>query len=353
MLSEDVVRGTCALFPLVSALLFVIYQRGNNDIIDLIGTQQPVGTEKPEPPAKDNLSKTGFALLLLLVWCYGFFFARMHTIWLPAQESWGVISIQLASASGAILSCMALALIGVTPSRRMSVLLCECLILVFVFFSIYLSGIDAPGLETVYLCPFNAAQKTLFYLCFLTCLVYRSLSSKMLGFCAMFGVFRSSTVILQLLTASTPAAFADIVTDTINVAAMAVATLLLVVVMARPHLLPQLVPAKLQKPEESPASEADTVAQHEREQYRAIAFLFLFAQKHSLTQREMELIPHLMGGLGAKEIAEELSITQATAKTHIRNIYQKLGIHSHAELLKAIECDRASLFERLPEWNFQ
>jgi LuxR family maltose regulon positive regulatory protein len=48
----------------------------------------------------------------------------------------------------------------------------------------------------------------------------------------------------------------------------------------------------------------------------------------TLTEREQTVLGLLPTGLSAREIAEELGISRDTVKTHIKRIYQKLGVSS-------------------------
>jgi LuxR family maltose regulon positive regulatory protein len=50
-----------------------------------------------------------------------------------------------------------------------------------------------------------------------------------------------------------------------------------------------------------------------------------------LTEREMELLRLVATDLSPVEIAERLSLSPTTVRTHIRNIYGKLGAHSRFE----------------------
>jgi LuxR family maltose regulon positive regulatory protein len=43
------------------------------------------------------------------------------------------------------------------------------------------------------------------------------------------------------------------------------------------------------------------------------------------------VLRHLPSNLTAQEIATELSVSRHTVKTHIRNLYAKLGAHRRAE----------------------
>jgi len=51
----------------------------------------------------------------------------------------------------------------------------------------------------------------------------------------------------------------------------------------------------------------------------------------ALTQRELELLQLLAVGQTSETIAQQLSISQFTVRTHIRNMLSKLGVHSRLE----------------------
>jgi DNA-binding NarL/FixJ family response regulator len=55
-----------------------------------------------------------------------------------------------------------------------------------------------------------------------------------------------------------------------------------------------------------------------------------------LSEREQEILTHLAQGFLYKEIAEALGISTDTVRTHVRNIYEKLHVHTRTgALLKA------------------
>jgi DNA-binding NarL/FixJ family response regulator len=54
--------------------------------------------------------------------------------------------------------------------------------------------------------------------------------------------------------------------------------------------------------------------------------------KYNLTKRETEIVLLLIDGLSYKEITSRSFISMATLNTHVRNIYDKLNIHSRSEL---------------------
>ena len=53
-------------------------------------------------------------------------------------------------------------------------------------------------------------------------------------------------------------------------------------------------------------------------------------QRPKLSQRERQVLERTSNGLSAPEIARELSISTATVKTHLHNLYEKLGVSERA-----------------------
>lgn len=53
-----------------------------------------------------------------------------------------------------------------------------------------------------------------------------------------------------------------------------------------------------------------------------------------LTNRETEVLQHLIEGLSYKEIADKMVNSINSIRTHVKNIYKKSQVHSRAELMK-------------------
>lgn len=56
------------------------------------------------------------------------------------------------------------------------------------------------------------------------------------------------------------------------------------------------------------------------------------AERHSLTERETEVIQLIAEGGSTKKIADRLFLSARTIETHRKNIYRKLGVHTNVEL---------------------
>ena len=53
-----------------------------------------------------------------------------------------------------------------------------------------------------------------------------------------------------------------------------------------------------------------------------------------LTSREREVLEHLSQGISTKDVSKQLFISVETVKSHIKNIYKKLGVKNRVEAVK-------------------
>ena len=61
------------------------------------------------------------------------------------------------------------------------------------------------------------------------------------------------------------------------------------------------------------------------------------AEQYKLSPRQKEIFLLLAKGRNVQFIRDELVLSTPTVKSHIYNIYQKMGVHSHQELIDMVE----------------
>jgi len=54
-----------------------------------------------------------------------------------------------------------------------------------------------------------------------------------------------------------------------------------------------------------------------------------------LSQRELQILAHLVEGRSNKEIAEAVHLSPDTVKSHLKSIYQKLNVHNRSQAVRA------------------
>src|SRR4029079_19210059 len=93
-----------------------------------------------------------------------------------------------------------------------------------------------------------------------------------------------------------------------------------------------------------PFSDADLMAAvnaaiaQDREQRLERADLNVLTRRHlSLTPREREVLPLVVSGLLNKQAAAKLGISEVTLEIHRRNVMQKMGASSLADLVRIAE----------------
>lgn len=59
-------------------------------------------------------------------------------------------------------------------------------------------------------------------------------------------------------------------------------------------------------------------------------------QKYQLTSRELDVMEYALTGLSNKELVRYLNMSLPTLRTHLQNIYSKVGVHSTSELISKV-----------------
>ena len=61
------------------------------------------------------------------------------------------------------------------------------------------------------------------------------------------------------------------------------------------------------------------------------------AREYRLTSRETDVLRLLARGRNAAYIQQELALTHSTVKSYVADVYRKLNVHSHQELIDLVE----------------
>lgn len=95
---------------------------------------------------------------------------------------------------------------------------------------------------------------------------------------------------------------------------------------------------------------ARTIASYRRRlafSRRTAGFLDQALEGSGLTDAECVVLGYLFRGFTAAGIARELTVSLNTARTHVRHVYAKLGVHGRSELFDAVERRLERYEERL------
>ena len=92
---------------------------------------------------------------------------------------------------------------------------------------------------------------------------------------------------------------------------------------------PERVIAAIQEAMEGGVPMTPEIARKVIGQFRSQATVA--AEVEQLTDREKEVLEFVMHGLGNKAIADRLGVTVSAVRWHLKNIYQKLHVHSRTE----------------------
>jgi DNA-binding CsgD family transcriptional regulator len=64
--------------------------------------------------------------------------------------------------------------------------------------------------------------------------------------------------------------------------------------------------------------------------------VLLLRRLYGLTRSEAEIALMVLRGQGRNHIADELSLSLATVKTHLHHVFDKTGTHRQAELVRLL-----------------
>lgn len=376
LLKADAARVFVALLPLVSVVCLYWYKdhRVSPDVPKLLAradAPHPLGVDRSLALPEEILHPVAVFFLSFIapLALFTFSFGNVHYSWVPAQDGAIVsMSIQLAAGLGTLLSGFVLyALVAMFWGRR-KLELYLFIALPILLMALYLAALVDKSLSFMYVVPLNIAQKLVMFVSFMA--PYLSpktippMTALMASFCSYqlgktfanfaYHTFEATThtiavifAVAGVLVSITVALFASKTTSHIRTASPAEAS-------SPRREAPQGPEAQDGNPNEqaivhsgafSGAAEIEETSGHaglfgpsvqmpaQPEARLRIASCGMIAELFQLTPREEEVLQLLSEGMNAQAVAETLVISTSTAKSHMRNIYAKLGIHTQNELI--------------------
>ncbi|WP_139651294.1 helix-turn-helix transcriptional regulator [Raoultibacter phocaeensis] len=308
--------AVCAL-PIVAGACFVLYEPKTTQSDD--EAHRSVDSELSQYlPRFSSESKkqvfVAFGLIALPLLCRGPF-VSIQSAWMPFQGDYLVsFLIQLSIGCGVIVAGIVALLVVLRVWNRNFVLVFELFVLPITFLAFYASQASAD-LWFIYLLIVDATYKvTLFYL-FATPFLFSETRNPLLPLLLSFALMIFSRAAFSALYAVLPpAVFA------------AIASVIVLVTFIGGGVLAFLV---IQKNTATSRFDSDGAKADREDVSDSCAVL---AKRFGLTAREEEILGLLAQKYHAPYIAKKLVVSQSTVKTHMRNLYAKLDVHSQAEL---------------------
>ena len=103
---------------------------------------------------------------------------------------------------------------------------------------------------------------------------------------------------------------------------------------------PQTAPARIDSATESTAARAVVATAGNPAAAQAVdpteLKLLLMSQNYQLTRREVDIARLLLQGKSKAAVGEELCLSESTVRTHSRNLYAKLDVHSRDQLARLV-----------------
>lgn len=299
-------------------------------------------------------------IYLLPLVCFTFAFGNIHYSWIPHQDGSATsLNIQLAAAIGS-------ALAGVTVLALVTwfwgcrrVQLYSLFVLPIVLVALYLTSIVNGSLSFLYVVPLNIAQKIVFFLVLLAPFLIPAGDgrSPLSAWCIALALYQAGKSASTALSVSAdPVLYNMLVVGAISILIVSNMTGLLlarpderssqtskqgtetneIARKARSGKDPDSQPHEptgrndAKKATEATTGNIEDSASRRNEGERHLKDI---AITYRLTRREEEILTLLAKGMTAHEIAETLVVSTATAKSHMRNIYAKLNVHTQNELI--------------------
>lgn len=274
---------------------------------------------------------------------YGF----IHSAWIPLQDGSDVsVAIQAAAALGTVLA-MGMLLLLIAYFWGPKKLELYPLLVLFVFgLMLYINAAFQDMLPALYVITLNIAQKITLFLVLLSPFLVPVRHSSLGVAAAAAALYTAGRFGATLAVSSLDASLHPVLLlGAVVIAGISVVAGLMLNSGASEKPAAKdgkdaLESPAPKKPEFAPAPQTEAsgepLATDPDEAQHRVAACDQLARSHGLTNRERETLYLLAQGMTATAIAEALTVSTYTVKSHIRSIYAKLEVHSRNELLVMI-----------------
>lgn len=315
---------------------------------------------------------------LIPLGCYSFVFGYMHYAWIPAQDGTIVsLTVQLAAALGTLVAGLVLLGLISTFWGRRKIELYNFFALSIMVLALCITALASGNLSFVYVIPLNIAQKIAIFFIWMAPFLVPHRKSALASWCWALLIYQAGK-----LASSAVSSYVDqsaYLILAIGFAGVLIAGSITGLIVGQtpsrkdnisenavPDFpsenafyanpgnqandeqgsgFPSVGPEDVSDNGVVASSPANTVNENDDvppeqtqgnaadERKSLIAACSHIARTHQLTRREEEVLQLLSEGMTAKDIAETLVVSSSTAKSHMRNIYAKLAIHTQNELI--------------------
>ena len=321
--------GIIPALPLVSAIclcFFVRYQKMHTVEMPAEQDKSPVREQRV-----NSLSWTTFTITIIVpILCFSLVFGTIHSQWMQFQDEPILTMItQLGAVCGSALSGIFILVFVRFFWNWDNVELFKAFLLPIVIIALWLSSFISPDWMFICLMLLSASQKFVILFIMMAPFMFEKTETRLIPWCFAYLALIIGRALNSLLLTG--------IFSSVNL----IITLIILGMLFVSSILPTML-SNTQRHNSIIDAETDDIQDQQFKREEKIVMklhkaVHVLAERHMLTKREEEVLVLLARGRTSTHVAESLVISPLTAKTHQKNIYAKMQVHSQQELISLIE----------------